>query len=142
MVLFLNYYIGIILVDQMIPNWFHLPSVMFFVIVLKGNIVFLWEGLRALYFLGYRRKILSLFEYGWRSNSVRSVNSGHTYLPRSGPVGRNVGPNTFYVVFRSKDQGPVVRKPINANPRLKINQGVYFSTPKCCTTLIFCKILH
>ena len=39
-------------------------------------------------------------------------------------------------------QGPVVRKPINANPRLKINQGVYFSTPKCCTTLIFGKILH
>ena len=39
-------------------------------------------------------------------------------------------------------QGPVARKPINANPRLKINQGVYFSTPKCCTTLIFGKILH
>ena len=38
--------------------------------------------------------------------------------------------------------GTVVRKPINANPRLKINQGVYFSTPKCCTTLIFSKILH
>ena len=38
--------------------------------------------------------------------------------------------------------GPVFRKPINANPRLKINQGVYFSTPKCCTTLMFGKILH
>ena len=33
--------------------------------------------------------------------------------------------------------GPVVQKPINANPRLKINQEVYFSTPKCCLTLIF-----
>ncbi|XP_068744888.1 uncharacterized protein [Montipora capricornis] len=33
--------------------------------------------------------------------------------------------------------GPVVQKPINANPRLKINQGVYFSSPKCCSTLIF-----
>ena len=34
-------------------------------------------------------------------------------------------------------QGPVVQKPIKANPRLKINQEVYFSTPKCCSTLIF-----
>ena len=39
-------------------------------------------------------------------------------------------------------QGPVVQKPINANLRLKINQGVYFSTPKCCSTLIFGKSLH
>ena len=29
-----------------------------------------------------------------------------------------------------KHQGPVVRKPINANPGLKINQGSYFSVPK------------
>ena len=39
-------------------------------------------------------------------------------------------------------QGSVVQKPINANHRLKINQGVYFSTPKCCSTPIFGKILH
>ena len=39
-------------------------------------------------------------------------------------------------------QGPVVQKPINANPRLKINQGVYFSIAKCCSTLIFSKTLH
>ena len=39
-------------------------------------------------------------------------------------------------------QGPVVQKPINANPRLTINQGVYFSTPKCCSTLIVGKTLH
>ena len=38
--------------------------------------------------------------------------------------------------------GPVVQKPINANPRLKINQGVYFSIAKCCSTLIFGKTLH
>ena len=38
--------------------------------------------------------------------------------------------------------GPVVQKPINVNPRFKINQGVYFSTPKCCSTLIFGKTLH
>ena len=38
--------------------------------------------------------------------------------------------------------GPVVQKLINANPRLKINQGVYFSTPKCFSTLIFGKTLH
>ena len=41
-----------------------------------------------------------------------------------------------------KDLGPVVQKPINANPRLKNNQGVYFSTPKCCSKLIFGKALH
>ena len=41
-----------------------------------------------------------------------------------------------------KDQGPVVQKPINANLRLKVNQGVYFSTPRCCSTLIFGKTLH
>ena len=40
------------------------------------------------------------------------------------------------------EEGPVVRKPINANPRLKNYQGVYFSTPKYCATLIFGKILH
>ena len=37
---------------------------------------------------------------------------------------------------------PVVQKPINANPRLRINQGVHFSTPKCCSTLIFGETLH
>ena len=31
----------------------------------------------------------------------------------------------------SSHLGPVVQKPINAYPRLKINQGVYFSTPTC-----------
>ena len=45
-------------------------------------------------------------------------------------------------VFLSTILGPVVQKPINANPRLRINQGVYFSTPKCCSTLIFGKNLH
>ena len=39
-------------------------------------------------------------------------------------------------------QGPVPQKPINANLRLKINQTVYFSTPKCCSTQIFGKTLH
>ena len=47
-------------------------------------------------------------------------------------------------ILRKKDDqlGPVVQKPINANPRLKIFQGVYFSTPKCCSTLIFGKTLQ
>ena len=40
------------------------------------------------------------------------------------------------------DQGPVPQKPINANLRLKINQAVYFSTPKCCSTQIFGRTLH
>ena len=39
-------------------------------------------------------------------------------------------------------QGPVVQNPINDNPRLKVNQGVYFSTPRCFSTLIFGKTLH
>ena len=38
--------------------------------------------------------------------------------------------------------GPVPQKPINANLRLKINQAVYFSTPKCCSTQIFGRTLH
>ena len=38
--------------------------------------------------------------------------------------------------------GPVVQKPINANPRLKINQGVYFSATKCRSKLIFGKTIH
>ena len=41
--------------------------------------------------------------------------------------------------YRENDQGPVVRKPMNANPRLIAYEGVYFSTPKCCSTLIFGK---
>ena len=41
-----------------------------------------------------------------------------------------------------KYQGPVPQKPINANLRLKINQAVYFSTPKCCSTQIFGRTLH
>ena len=37
--------------------------------------------------------------------------------------------------------GPVVQNPINDNPRLKVNLGD-FSTPRCCSTLIFGKALH
>ena len=51
------------------------------------------------------------------------------------------GFNTTIVNYDTT-QGPVVQKAINANPRLKINRGVYFSTPKCCSTLIFGKTLH
>ena len=39
-------------------------------------------------------------------------------------------------------QGPVVQKPVDVNLRLKINKGVLFSTPKCCSRLIFGKTLH
>ena len=57
---------------------------------------------------------------------------------------------TITIVFgrltpnRKTDQllGPVVQNPINNNPRLKFNQGVYFSSPRCCSTLIFGKTLH
>ena len=42
----------------------------------------------------------------------------------------------------SRHLGPAIQMPINANPRSKIHQGVYFSTPKCCSTLIFGKTLH
>ena len=36
---------------------------------------------------------------------------------------------------------PVAQNTINANPRLKVYQGVYFSTPKC-STLKFGKTLR
>ena len=35
-----------------------------------------------------------------------------------------------------------VLDPDDAYPRLKVNQGVYFSTPWCCTVLIIGKNLH
>ena len=38
--------------------------------------------------------------------------------------------------------GPVVQKPINTNPKLKINQGISFSTPKCQSMQIFGRTLH
>ena len=38
-------------------------------------------------------------------------------------------------------QGTVVQNPINGNPRLHVNQGVYFSTTRCCSTLMFGKTL-
>ena len=44
--------------------------------------------------------------------------------------------------IHAMNQGPVPQKPINANLRLKINQAVYFSTPKCCSTQIFGRTLH
>ena len=46
------------------------------------------------------------------------------------------------VTERTIALGPVPQKPINANLRLKINQAVYFSTPKCCSTQIFGRTLH
>ena len=51
---------------------------------------------------------------------------------------------TQLMVFSShvKQLGPVPQKPINANLRLKINQAVYFSSPKCCSTQIFGRTLH
>ena len=51
--------------------------------------------------------------------------------------------NLFVALFSSfRALGPVVQKLINANPRLKVNQGVYFTSPRCCSTLIFGKTLH
>jgi len=38
--------------------------------------------------------------------------------------------------------GLVVQKLINTKPRLKVNEGVYFSTPSCCLTLLFGKPLY
>ena len=56
----------------------------------------------------------------------------------------------FCIIIESNSQksffaivlGPVVQRPVNAKPRLKVNQGVYFSTPRRCSTLIFGKTLH
>ena len=38
--------------------------------------------------------------------------------------------------------GPVAQMPINTNPRLRVNQAVYFSPSRRCSTLIFGKTLH
>ena len=52
------------------------------------------------------------------------------------------GQTCFLDGLRGAPLAPVVRKPTNANPILKVNQGVYFSSPRCCSTLIFGKTLH
>ena len=39
------------------------------------------------------------------------------------------------------NQGAIAQKLINANLRLNLNQGDYFSTPRSCSTSIFGKIL-
>ena len=49
---------------------------------------------------------------------------------------------SIWIEIEVPHQGPVPQKPINANLRLKINQAVYFSTPKCCSTQIFGRTLH
>ena len=61
------------------------------------------------------------------------VHRGGPWIGSTGVV-HGSGPQVW-----SMEPGPVVQKPINANPRLKISQGVYFSTSKCCSTLIFGK---
>ena len=71
--------------------------------------------------------------------------SGPPILPLGYVTSNNtMGPDSKVKATKAtgSDPGPVVQKPINANPRLKINQGVYFSSPKCCSTLIFGKTLH
>ena len=52
------------------------------------------------------------------------------------------GKKRLILDLRHVNQGPVVQKPVNVNLRLKINKGVLFSTPKCCSRLIFGKTLH
>ena len=49
---------------------------------------------------------------------------------------------SFFSLVFARRLGPVVQKPINANLRLNINKEVLFSTPKCCSRLIFGKTLH
>ena len=58
-------------------------------------------------------------------------------IPLEVLLGKLTDPNRQY-----SSQGPVVQKPINGNPILNINRGVYFFTPKCCSTLISRKKLH
>ena len=71
-----------------------------------------------------------------------------TVVAKTRGRGRGLGRSVFFSLFFFVSTfvvillGPVVQKPINANPRLKINQGVYFPTPKCYSTLIFGKTLH
>ena len=66
---------------------------------------------------------------------LQQLSNDKFYKPLSSPIVHDTAPKV-------KELGPVVQKPINANPRLKINQGVYFPTPKWYSTLIFGKTLH
>ena len=71
----------------------------------------------------------------------KSLKSGKLVFPDSFPIISTVYKGSF-VLRKLRPLGPVVQKPINVNPRLKIDQGVYFSTPKSCSTMIFGKTLH
>ena len=76
------------------------------------------------------------------SREGRPCELGCWHLPVcEGNWAGNVDPQVAQARY-IKSLGPVVQKPIIFNPRLKTNLGVYFSTPKCCSTLIFGKTLH
>ena len=68
---------------------------------------------------------------------LRSEWSGFRHWPET--LCCVLGQRHFTLKVPLSTQGPVVQKPINANPRLKFNQGVYFSSPKCWSMLIFGK---
>ena len=68
------------------------------------------------------------------------INTGEFIMKNKvGGLIREVGLNRGFTVLDL-----VVQKPINTSPILTIiiNQGVYFSTPKCCSMLIFGKTFH
>ena len=46
-------------------------------------------------------------------------------------------PELILVFIACSDQGPVVRRPISANPGLNFNLGFYFSLFKSCLRIIF-----
>ena len=84
-------------------------------------------------------KVENCFNQMYRSSSTRKepVRSNKSHLAALTYLTHCWLGHAFHDV--TSRSGPVLQKPINANLRLKINQGVYFSTPKCCSTLIFTK---
>ena len=83
---------------------------------------------------------LKLWIYMYRY-TVATLGKDHGVLHRSGTyydLVSQIGPTTE----QRAPPRPVVYKPINANPWLKNIQGVYFSTPKCCSALMRGETLH
>ena len=69
------------------------------------------------------------------------LKSGIFLLVQPNFISRNRRVKLFYILIMTSLQGRVVRKPVNANPGLKVNQSIDFSCIKIFfITYDFCSL--